>query len=186
MDNEQAIIAALRGQQNQGNALSLSTINQVADYGIRQSKSATDELRDKAKLKQALMKEERLAEREQKKEARAFKRWEAKQDRMQEDKINFEEFKNDLVNADKETNTKIKPTGKAVQDYGKSRQLTDLITSVQADFDKLDDKQREILDNPEADVLTDLLLPASVERYAQDKFIYDDPSVKNLRAKKPI
>ena len=187
--------AALRGQMREGDVLGMSTISPVAQYGKQQAKAARQGAKQAGQLKQSLEKEARrkaeMAEQEERrseqaldKEARAFKEWEKKQARTQQDRMDFAQFKQDLLKTNApEDDNKLKPTGKAVQDYVKSRQLSNLISSVNTDFGKMSKEQVDMLDNPRADVATEMFLPASLERYVQDEFLYDDPQVKNYRAK---
>ena len=194
--------AALRGQLNEGGALGMSTIRGVSDFGRQQSKAARSGAREAGRLKQALEKEARDIEKTKKTEARAFKQWEKKQKQLNErkdnelgvtegfkiageqrdlqDKMDFEQFKHDLTS---KGSNKLKPTGRAVQDYTKSLMLSNQIADVNSDFSKLGKEQVDMLDNPVADVLTEMFVPAAAERYVQDKYLYDDPKVKNYRAK---
>lgn len=179
----EAMAAVLRGQLNEGNALGMSTIGGVSQFGNQQSKAARQGAKQAGRLKQSLEKEARAQKEIEAKEARAFKQWEKKQSRQQQDKMDFEQFKNNMLNETKDASPKgIKPSASATKDYIQTKRVMSGLTDAIGMVEGFNAKEADQMDSPIIDAVTDTLVPATAERYLQDQFIYNEPKVKEFRS----
>lgn len=175
-DDMRALARNLRREQAIGDYHSGSSSQRVSDYGRNLSERSRKSAQVGGGLRQAQAQEAtRKLERDEDYQ-RDLAAGELRHKRAK-DVLKFrEDIKAPVSN-------KIKPTGKAVESYLKSRQLIEQITDVQGLRADLSPEKVEMLNKPLMDTITDFALPAGIERYVQGQFIYDDPDVKAYREK---
>lgn len=186
-DDMKALASSLRKEQAIGDYFSGSSSPRMAQYGQRLAERSGDEAKTGGALRQTMAKEAtRKSEREQ-----DYQRGLTASDltntrkiesdkQAQMDKIAIYKMKEELK---PKKSTKLKPTGKATEDYLRTKQLITQISGVQDLAGAFTTEQYEMVDNPIIDTATDWLLPSGLERLAQEKLIYTDPAVKQYREK---
>ena len=182
----QALADNLRGQQREGRFLGMSTLAPVSAYGQNLQKGAVDAATRGGALRQSLAKDRQTQDNYN---ATALAKT-AAAELANKNKVSADELAHTRrkeiaqMGLDAKANsTKLKPTGKATENYLKSKQLIGQIGDVQGLESNLNEDQMGQLDQPIADTLSTMFLPDSLERLAQEKLIYTDPDVKQYREK---
>ncbi len=203
-DDMEALARSLRNEQSYGDFYGGSSIKETADYGKRLSDRQTQAAQRGGVLRQAMEREAtrkaeleamnqrgltaegvRVGERDEDYSRKQADSTLAHERRMElkklanEQKLVVDKAKSDAaLIKDKK---KLRPTGKATEDYLRSKQLVEQISGVQGIESGFTADQLEMVDNPVIDTVTDLFLPDGAERLLQDSVIYTDPTVKKYR-----
>ena len=101
---------------------------------------------------------------------------------MQDDKMDFARFKDDLLTAGGAKKTGLKPSASATKDYIQTDRVITGLTSAIDMAEAFNDKEIDQIDSPITDAIMDMALPATAERYLQDQFVYNEPKVKAFRS----
>lgn len=169
---------ALRGQQQQADFLSLSTLAPVSNFGRQSQQNVANQTANLGRLKQTQA-------------AQTARETEAEKDRQNRLEIarlaaqTKESIADKKIDSDTKPSAginKLKPTGSATQSYNKSRDLVGQIADINTELNDLTPEQAEMADSPKAEIATSIL-PQSVERYVQSEYVFNDPQVKQTREK---